>query len=469
MSTAKPFRGEKQPRKDSEIQSRTFSWGFTCLLAAKNITLNIVNCVKLRPSVGIRLIKKMSIRQAQRPRHVRNANRAVVLQLLRRHQRLSRAEIARRSGLSEASVSRIVAELLPRRLVVEDGVGQSTGGRPAIRLQLDQGRYRSIGVDIHNRETRFSIGTMGGRVIEDFYFPTPTDPLKTLDLIAEHVEAQRRRPGPQQLEGIGIAARGLVNSKTGVVERGNDPHWVSIPVRDYLQKRLGLPVYLENTGRAAAFAEYHYGSPETQGAHCLLFVKVDEGIGTSIILDGKLYYGRRMAAGEFGQMVIADSGGPERHDRPGCLEKLASNIALCARYQELSEPKRGGGFGDIAAQAQHICHLAMGGDEAARQAIRETCRYLGIGLANLVWGLDPDAIVIDGAITEAWPLVAPVIQEQFADGREFLNFRNLRLRPSALGGDAAIIGALALPFNSLFATGESGSTLQQGAASAGAA
>jgi predicted NBD/HSP70 family sugar kinase len=92
----------------------------------------------------------------------------------------------------------------------------------------------------------------------------------------------------------------------------------------------------------------------------------------------------------------------------------------------------------------------MSGDKAAVSALQDTARYLGIGISNIVWGLDPDAVIIDGTLTEAWPLVDTVIRDQFADGREFLNFRNLLLRPSALEGRAAITGAAALSFRSLF-------------------
>ena len=93
-----------------------------------------------------------------RPRQVRGANRAVVLELLRQHERLSRVELARRSGLSEGTVSRIIAELMRRHLVAEDGSETSTGGRPATRLQLEQSRV-AVGVDVQNWETRFSIGS----------------------------------------------------------------------------------------------------------------------------------------------------------------------------------------------------------------------------------------------------------------------------------------------------------------------
>lgn len=378
------------------------------------------------------------------------ANRARALRLLRRHHRLSRNEIARRSGLSEASVSRIISELARRRLVVEEGLGRSTGGRPAVHLRLDTDHYRAIGVDIHAWETRVSLGALSGRILDSSFFRTPADPAETLEVVSGQIETLLASSGGQRVEGIGVSMRGLINSRDGVVEHGNDERWIKVSVRDQLQSRLKLPVYLENNVRAAAYAEYHYGSPDVRDAHSLLFVKIDEGIGVSIMLEGELYYGQHMAAGEFGQMVIDDQEGLARHNRPGCLEVLANDAAICERYRSRNGTRRGAAGGDVTTRAKQICHLAMSGDQAAAGALRKTARYLGVGISNIVWGLDPDAVIIDGTLTEAWPVVDAVIREQFADGREFLNFRNLLLRPSALEGRAAITGAAALPFRSLF-------------------
>jgi len=391
-------------------------------------------------------------RRVLRLPHIRAHNRAAVLHLLRRHRRLSRAEIARRTGLSEGAISRIVAELRHDDLIVEQGGEEATGGRPGIRLQLNESRFQAIGVDVQNWETRISVGTVTGRILENHRFRTPPGADKTLELIADQVESFCRDREEACPQAVGISLRGLVNSDAGVLELGNNPAWVHVPFRDYLSKRLGKPVIVDNNVRAAALAEYCYGTLEIQGSHCLLFVMVGEGIGMGIVLDGKLYRGPRMAAGEFGQMVIDDSPGPERHDRPGCVENLASNLATVERYQRLVGGKSRSNPGSSAEQVKRICHLAMDGDLPARKAVTESARSLGIGIANAIWSLDAEAVVIDGALTDAWSLVSAAIRDQFADGRRFLNFRNLVLRPSSLGGDAAIIGAFTLPFAGMFST-----------------
>jgi predicted NBD/HSP70 family sugar kinase len=384
-----------------------------------------------------------------RPRQVRGTNSAALLELLQRHERLSRAELSRYSGLSEGTVSRIVNDLIRRKLVMEDGAENSTGGRPATSLRLEQNRF-AVGVDVHSWETQFGVGTMRGRIVETLSLRTPRDPEAAIHMIARQFNAWRLQYGRSQLEGIGVSIRGIVNSGTGVVELGADPGWADIHVKEMLEERLQAPVYVENNVRAAAMAEYNYGTPGVRDSRCLLVVVVDEGVGVGIVLDGRIYHGPRMAAGEFGQMVIQASDSAERYDRPGCLERLASNVALCDRYAEMASSKSFSGSGNVTARVRMICHRAMNGEPAARTAIQETSKYLGLGISNVVWGLDADTVIIHSVITEAWPLVSPVILDQFPDAGPAVTRHNLVLRPSLFGREAALVGVATLPFHSMF-------------------
>ncbi len=389
-------------------------------------------------------------RRVLRVGQVRAANRAAVLRLLRRHRQLSRAELARRTSLSEASVSRIIAELMEQGLLVDLGSGPGTGGRPGARLELNEERFHAIGVDIQNWETQVALGTVSGRILRTERFKTPQSPPETMDRIAAAVAVLTAGLSEPPV-GIGVSTRGLVDSRRGVAELGSNPIWVHIEIGDYLARLTGLPVFVENNVRAAAVAEYAHGNTDVQGAHCLLFLLVGEGVGMAIVLDGKVHRGPHMAAGEIGQMVIADQNGPERHNRSGCLEVLASDLATCDRYNSLAGAKpRPPNVTNCAQQMRQICQFAMEGDAAARAAVTTTARYLGVGIANAVWALDADAVVIDGPVTEAWPLVSAAIRDQFPEGPLFLNFRNLVLRPSSLAGEAAVIGAITLPFAPIF-------------------
>jgi predicted NBD/HSP70 family sugar kinase len=398
-------------------------------------------------------MRTVSAKRVLRPPQVRGVNRAAVLQLLRHNEHMSRADLARQSGLSEGTVSRIMTGLIADALVLEDGEENSTGGRPGRRLQLDPRRV-AFGADIQNWETRVAVSTMRGRIVESRCFRTPATAEETLDLIAEAFSEYRRKIGAQRAAGLGVCARGIVNSEAGVIVLGSRADWTNVQVRKILEARVGEPVYVENNVRAAALAEYNYGSPEVCGARCFVFVKVDEGVGMGILIEGRLHAGPRMAAGEFGQMVIAMAPGRERLDRPGCLERLASDLILCDRYAALSGERRSASSGDTSARVRRIVQAAVDGDEAARESLRKTARCLGVGISNVFWGLDADVVVIDGAVTGAWHLIEPVIREQLPDENGLAGIQVL-LRPSALGGEAALIGAATLPFTTVFATGES--------------
>ncbi len=175
----------------------------------------------------------------QRMAHVRAGNRALVLQILRKYPQLSRAELARRTGLSEGAISRITAELISEKIILEHGAENSTGGRPGLRLDLDQTWFRSVGVAIHDWETRVSVGTLHGQLLETERFRTPVSATRTLDQIAAHVTKCRTRHGEERILGVGVIIRGIVDHVKGVVELGSTAEWNSVPVKEYLEDKLG--------------------------------------------------------------------------------------------------------------------------------------------------------------------------------------------------------------------------------------
>jgi predicted NBD/HSP70 family sugar kinase len=388
-----------------------------------------------------------------RPKAVRGANSAAILQLLRQYGSLSRADVARQSGLSEGSVSRITSELIRREIVCEDGAENSTGGRPGTRLRLHD-RHVGVGVEIRRGEARIAAATLSGKILESTTVVIPSPANDALKAVAEAVRVFKERYRKNYIEGVGVSIHGIVNSRTGVVELGNLPGWVRIPAREYLHQAIGLPVRVDNNVRLAAIAEYNYGNLlEVRNSRCLLFTMVDEGIGIGIVLDGKLYYGPQDAAGEFGQMVIADGSDSSRLDCSGCLENLASSTALCDRYASLTQSRSVFRTSDNRARVRKICQLALAGDAVALEALSVTSRYLGIGLVNVIWGLNADAVVVDAAMNEAWPVVSRLILDQFPKSDEIVTFRRVVLRPSSLAGEATMVGAATLPFQDLFASG----------------
>lgn len=388
-----------------------------------------------------------AMKRVLRPPEVRGANRAAILGLLQQNDYMSRADVARQSGLTEGAISRIVNALIEDRLIREDGAENSTGGRPGRRLALDSRRV-VFGVEIQNWETRCALSTMNGRIVETKRFRTHSSAEGTLEQIGDEFIAFRKRLGSDRLPGIGISMRGIVNSDTGTLILGGRADWRQIAIREILETRLREPVFVENNVRAAALAEYMYGPSETHARHCFVFVKIDDGVGMGVLFDGRLYHGPHMAAGEFGQMIIEASNSQERDDG-GCIERLIANGAICDRYSTLTGAWRQPKSGDTSARARRVAEWAVSGDAAARQSIEEAARYLGIGISNLIWGLDADTVVIDATISGAWSLMEPIVRRQLPDDSEW-GARILSIRLSALGGEAALIGAATLPLSGIF-------------------
>lgn len=297
--------------------------------------------------------------------------------------------------------------------------------------------------------------TLPGRIVHSLSFPTPSTPSKTVDLLIHKFHVFRKLYGVSRIAGLGVSVRGIVNGSTGVVELGNLPSWIGVPLKNKLAEALKIPVDVDNNVRLAAISEYNYGTLlDIRNSKSLVFVMVDEGVGMGLVLDGKLYCGPGHAAGEFGQMVIRDSGNPVQLDGAGCLETLASSKALCQRYARLRGKRALGSGADSRSRVSRICQFALSGEAAALQALSETCHFLGVGIANIVWGLNPDSVVIDSVMNEAWSIVEPLIREQFPKGKEVVSFRNLVLRSSSVGGQASIIGAATMPFQRAFTTGD---------------
>jgi len=382
--------------------------------------------------------------------NVRRANRAVILQLLRHDDELSRADIARLSGLSEPATSRIIGGLIRDGLIIETGDEKPTGGRPGRRLQLNPRRV-ALGVQVDNTETRFALTNMRGAIMEGWSVPTPEVAVEAIEVVAQEIAHHRRRRSLERIDGIGLCMRGIVDSRAGVLVQGNRADWSRVEVRRLLEERLAEPIYVDNDVRAAAHAEYSFGPAELRQAHCLIFVGISHGLGATILLDGRIHYGPRMAAGEFGQMTMLASN--SHSEQATTLEQLVSDETLCRRYSQQPDARERQPGEDVSGFAQHIAQWAVAGEQAALTALEETARHLGTGIANMVWGLDADAVVIDGALARAWPITAPLLRERLPDVYQASGLPVL-LRPSALAGDGAVIGAASMPFSTVFASSD---------------
>jgi len=260
-------------------------------------------------------------------------NRDLVLKTIFDHERISRAEIARKTGLTRTTVSDIVAELIAAGLVEEVGVGESLGGKSPILLSLVADSRYLIGLDLAQNQFRGAIINLRG-VIRSVVCPPVTD--RNAEDALEQVYAildQLVNTDCQPVVGIGVGTPGLVNSHAGVVVNAVNLDWQDLPLADLLRDRYQLPVYVLNDSQAAAMGEYTYGNNQLSESN-LIVINARHGIGAGIVINGHLFYGDGGAAGEIGHVVVVPEGGlPCRCGNFGCLETVASAQALVKRMR----------------------------------------------------------------------------------------------------------------------------------------
>ncbi len=383
-------------------------------------------------------MRRIDLKKANvaRSNTIRDINRQIVLNYVRELGPFSRATIARETAMQRSTVSLIVDELRADGMIEEVG-GESTGGRPPSLLSLRVANAVAIGIDLGTVKTVMATSDLAGRVLEQEEFPTRVDINITLDnIIACSQRLIARNRGT--IEGIGISLPGVVDPESGDLYV---PHfnWRNVPIAEGLTRATSLPVSIDNDANAAALAELWFGRPEIREVRDFILVLVETGVGTGVVFDGQVYRGEGGTAGEFGHMTIG-SGAPVTCavGSDECWEAFASERAALARYQKLSRPN---GLGEI--NFAQLVDLAIKGEQSARTALKETARYLGVGIANLIQGLAPEAVIVGGPIVRAWPVIADDLRAS-VDSSICRGFPSTPIMVSTLGSQPTLMGALSL-------------------------
>ncbi len=391
-------------------------------------------------------MRRIDLKRANvaRPTTIRDINRQIVLNYIRERAPISRAEIAQETALQRSTVSLIVDELRAGGLI-EEVSGESTGGRPPILLSLRSAEPVAIGVDLGTIRTVVATSDLAGRVLGQEEFPTDPDAGVTVARVIDCARKLKAESGGT-VEGIGISLPGLVDSESGRAVFIPHFRWRDFDIAREVRAATGLAVSADNDANAAALAELWFGRPEIREVRDFIMVLVEEGVGTGIVFDGQVYRGKNGAAGEFGHMTIGEgapvacAAGSRR-----CWEAFASQRAALARYQALKQPPDG----EAGVDFESLVDLALGGEPEALASLKETGRYLGLGIANLTQGLSPEAVIVGGPIVRAWPLIScevrAAVEESICRG-----LPPAQIIASTLGEQPTLMGALSLVLTAKF-------------------
>jgi predicted NBD/HSP70 family sugar kinase len=213
--------------------------------------------------------------------------------------------------------------------------------------------------------------------------------------------------------GVGLVVPGMVDQKTGRVLNAPQLGWRDVDIRDALAEATGFDVHVENAPIACALAHMWLGERGGDAPRDFVYVTVSDGVGTGLVVNGEVVRGHNNTAGEFGHVPI-DPRGPEcLCGSRGCLEAYTSNLATLSRYlgHEFSPTQTRDLLHDSRLTMNDVVARARSGEARAADAIRETARYLGVGLSVIINTLNPAQIVVGGEITEAWEFVSAVVRE----------------------------------------------------------
>ena len=340
----------------------------------------------------------------------RHINRRIALNFIRLHQPMSRADLARKSGLQRSTVSAIVDQLIDEGWVTEGAVGRSPRGRRPRNLHLNVERAGIFGVELRPETTTIGLAGVDARFMGQATFATATTPEQFVEDLAAATDDLRHAHPRVLCEGMGVSLPGRVDDSGRLVFAPN-LGWGPVQLQQMIEAAVGLPVNVENAANACALAELWFGRHPEHIRH-IVAVTVSEGIGVGLLLNGQLVHGAGSMAGEFGHVSLDPAGPPCRCGRRGCWERYASNSAAVRHYQELhgQTPRAGA----TSMRFEDLARLADGGDETAVATLQRMGQYLGTGLANLATGLAPDVIVVVGEVTAIWDRIGPIVADLIA-------------------------------------------------------
>jgi predicted NBD/HSP70 family sugar kinase len=364
---------------------------------------------------------------------VREINRRIVLNLIRTRQPVSRADLARLSGMQRSTISIIVEQLIEERWVLEGATGRLPRGRRPTFLLLNNDRV-IIAVDVRPIQTTVAVADVNGEFSSQQVMETPADAERATRAIVRQVQTLMRACRTKKIEGVGVTLPGRYDHRRQRLAFAPNLRWTDWDIGPQLAEATGLEVALENAANACVLAAAWFGQAE--GARDLVVITVSEGLGTGVMVNGQLMRGVGGMAGEFGHVPIDPDGPICACGSRGCWEVFASNSAALRYYAGRRAPDPALTFAGLLARADR-------GDRKAGESVDRMAHFLGRGMRMLMAGLAPDRIIVSGDLTRSWTRVVPILEAEIRQ-QSLPNGRIPPVMAADEDGAARLRGAVAL-------------------------
>lgn len=350
----------------------------------------------------------------------RDINRRIALNVIREHQPISRADLARHLNITRGVVSTLVQELIAQGVIYEGATGEIARGRKPTFLHIRTHDRLAIAVDVRFSKTHLMLCDFSGRQLalesHDTIFSVP-EFVKNLSLRIRRM--LKTHGGKANCEGIGVVVPGMVDHRSDLILNAPALGWRGVDIKNPLAAATRLPVQIENSGRACSLAQLWSERGDATGPNTFVFISVSDGVGVGMVANGELVRGHDNIAGEFGHMPLNLDGPRCMCGASGCWEAYISNLATLSRYFGWNLSKLSpNDLRDVEQGSFTVLDLiarARGGDAKALAAIETTARFLGLGLSTIVNVVNPDCIYVAGEITTAWDLIESTVREALVE------------------------------------------------------
>ncbi|WP_156290648.1 ROK family transcriptional regulator [Oceanobacillus salinisoli] len=376
---------------------------------------------------------------------MKTVNKKIILNKIRTSEPISRAQIAKETGLTPPTVSSIVKELVDEGLVKESKLGESSGGRKPTMLHINSDAFYVIGVDAGPEMVECVLTDLTGEIYQrtSSSLKGQLSNERFLSLLKENIYAilQLSKIELEKIIGIGIAMHGVVDVESGRSLIAPNLNLRDIPIKDELSKEFDLTIKVENDARAMALGESWFGGHGDVDS--MVAVNIGHGVGAGVVINGKLYHGSHDMAGELGHMTIDLHGDVCMCGNRGCLQTFVNGDAIVKRMKEQ--------YNDVEEiTAKEIYERALQGEAACVQILGETGNIIGIGLTNLIHLINPSKIVLGGGVMKSEKFLMPTILETIQDRALTSKSKETAVMVTKLGDDATLLGAVSLLLVELF-------------------
>jgi N-acetylglucosamine repressor len=379
---------------------------------------------------------------------IRAINRSHILNTIKTHGPIGRAEIARQIGLSPATVTSITAELISQNLVLEKETGDSSGGRRPILLVINPKGGYVVGIKLTEDYAIFALTDLDATVIAKSVMSIlHHQPELVVDDLAKMVMQfiQEQGIAKKQLLGVGVGLAGIVDAERGVLRQSPIYGWLDLPLQNMLQRKLHIPTYIENDVNTLTLTEKWFG--HGQQVDNFLIVTIGRGVGMGIVVNGQFYHGHEGGAGEFGHTVIVPDGLACACGKRGCLEAYVSDPSLIRAAQEAVDR---GELKESVLTIEELIELAKERNPVVVNIFSKAGRLLGVGVANLINLFNPKKIIISGEGTRAGDFLFNPMKESIRENTMPGLFDPQTVEIAEWGDDAWARGAAGLVLREVF-------------------